>query len=92
MRKRIVGSISHGTMISDDIIDAIDTLNRVLENEELDDLISDYNNESDVGVRDEILNWEVYNLLNELAPDGYYFGCHPGDGSDIGFWPIDMLD
>ena len=26
--------------------------------------------------------------LNELAPDGFYFGAHEGDGSDFGFWPL----
>ena len=24
--------------------------------------------------------------LNEAAPKGYYFGAHPGDRSDLGFW------
>lgn len=28
----------------------------------------------------------IYDFLNEVAPEGYYFGCHPGNGSDIGFW------
>jgi hypothetical protein len=27
-------------------------------------------------------------VLNEYAPDGYYFGAHEGDGSDFGFWRI----
>jgi len=27
----------------------------------------------------------VYPLMQEQVPDGYYFGAHPGDGSDIGF-------
>lgn len=24
--------------------------------------------------------------MDEIAPSGYYFGAHLGDGSDIGFW------
>lgn len=30
--------------------------------------------------------------LNEVAPEGYYFGTHPGNGSDFGFWPVEILD
>ena len=39
------------------------------------------------------LAWEVYTdlegLLNECAPEGFYFGAHPGDGSDLGFWAVE---
>ena len=27
----------------------------------------------------------VFPTMHEQVPDGYYFGAHPGDGSDIGF-------
>lgn len=30
--------------------------------------------------------------LNSLAPDGWRFGAHPGDGADFGWWRIDDED
>jgi hypothetical protein len=33
-----------------------------------------------------LLNETLYDSLNGLAQDGFYFGSHPGDGSDFGFW------
>ena len=31
---------------------------------------------------------DMMDALNDIAPDGYYFGAHEGDGSDFGFWPL----
>lgn len=30
--------------------------------------------------------YELFDTLNDIAPDGCYFGAHPGNGSDMGFW------
>ena len=32
------------------------------------------------------LNETLFDTLNSYAPEGYYFGAHPGDGSDFGYW------
>ena len=32
---------------------------------------------------------DLFDTLNNYAPDGYYFGSHGGDGSDFGYWKIE---
>jgi hypothetical protein len=36
-----------------------------------------------------LLNEQVFDALNEVAPEGTYFGASEGDGASFGFWPID---
>jgi hypothetical protein len=31
---------------------------------------------------------DLFGVLESYAPLGYYFGAHPGDGSDFGYWKI----
>lgn len=35
---------------------------------------------------------ELWGVLEDLAPEDYYFGAHPGDGSDFGFWEMEVFD
>ena len=34
---------------------------------------------------------DVMEALDYLAPDGFFFGAHPDDGSDFGFWPNELV-
>lgn len=39
-----------------------------------------------------IVNEVAWDAMNEIAPDSYYFGAHPGDGANYGFWLIDYWE
>ena len=35
---------------------------------------------------------DIMDIMEKYAPDGYYFGSHPGNGSDFGYWNEQLLD
>jgi len=84
--------VSHGTLRDQDLADAFasvlrekpeghDTCNwRLLRSLEERDFEKEDNGT--------ILE-EAFDELESLAPPGYYFGAHEGDGSCFGFWPIE---
>lgn len=89
------GSISHGTMRTEDLLPKFLEVLQNLNKNAYEKLVGglDLNAETNwerfvactpVGA-DEILE-SLFDMLDMEAPEGYYFGAHPGDGSDYGFW------
>jgi hypothetical protein len=90
------GSISSGTMRPEDLIRTFSNElgwliqnhnhcawpeHRKLVGEANAILVEDYESEE----ASEILN-ELFEALEDFAPPYGYFGSHPGDGADYGFW------
>ena len=65
---------------------------------ELVDLVNEWLNGAETPASRELqfyvdmLDFELWTILMELAPDGLWFGSHIGDGALIGFWPNDRLE
>ncbi len=112
-----VGSISHATLRSIDLLNAFahelewqirrngeyfsrpenfgerDRLNAIVESawecfDESGDNLDVAKEES--GEVDEMVNETLPDALQTFCLPYFYFGSHPGDGADFGFWPIDM--
>ena len=97
MKRKIAsfGSVSSGTMRPEDLIPEFAwTLKHLApirrEHHKLvreAEALEDYESE-DAGY---ILE-DLFDALNEYAPAYGYFGAHPGDGSDYGFWLSESFD
>jgi hypothetical protein len=37
--------------------------------------------------RIDMLTNDIFSMLAQIAPQGYFFGLHPGDPGRVGFWP-----
>ncbi len=95
------GSISHGTHRLEDLIPAFMAALKVLDEAAAAGLIQEYplvlaEDGSYSEDYNEITSEEagylldrLFDILAEYAPENGYFGAHPGDGSDFGFWPVD---
>jgi len=99
-----LGSISHGTMRECDLIPTFMDELRELDSKAADRIVAEYGQGfidrcSTDGGLDYSLTGEVdnqgwlleslFDALDACAPDGSYFGAHPGDGADYGFWEVD---
>lgn len=98
------GTMSEGTMRPQDILPAVMDVLKEYHPEAYQLVTSTISGEFDATYtelcgdkdhpawRSEEMGWilgEVaWDAMNEIAPDGYYFGAHPGDGADYGFWLV----
>ena len=104
MKYASFGSVSHGTMREEDLLDSLSSeldyqvkrQPRSFKRRAMRALIREANRAlsrdelpEDAG---ETVN-ELLDALNEFAPPYAYFGAHEGDGSDYGYWlSADMPD
>jgi hypothetical protein len=113
MKTANIGTISHGTLRTEDLLSAFlselewqirrngeyfskpenfwrrDKLNTVVG--ECQDAFSDDGQSLiDEESACELVS-DLQDALQEFAPPYFYFGAHPGDGSDFGFW-VDIDD
>lgn len=97
----IIGSISHGTMRPQDLLPAfLDALAIVAPDEYAQLMVMPFGVIPAHAMDDGRADWwesddaqwaleSLFDALDSNAPEGYYFGAHPGDGSDYGFWAIE---
>jgi hypothetical protein len=79
------GTVSHGTCNPEHLIPRFTDFLEVLDRDHA--LIAEAR-AVDMGNDDEVATVldALFDAIGEFAPEGYYFGSHPGDGSDYGFW------
>lgn len=88
-----LGSISTGTLKTDDLLGAFaEALSNHGGDNEHHELIADaFMAQCEFGHEDAEILEELEFQLREICPPFVYFGSHPDDSADFGFWP-DMRD
>lgn len=81
-----IGTVSCGTMVDQDLFDAFISELEYLDPAAHNDFIEEMQDHGD-SISDSVER--LFDVLDEYAPDGAYFGAHVGDGCDYGFWQND---
>lgn len=79
-----IGSVSHGTMRPEDLIPVFVQYVEEFAPDQTPENAFFTDTEDDIWLLE-----ELFDILDSVSPPGCYFGSHPGDGSDYGWWPID---
>ncbi len=91
------GTIIQGTLLIDDLITAFcdfivtyhpkgqDAVNMLFEDYKVQELAV----MSDLGMN-EVLQEYIYPFMDTMSPPGHFFGLLPSDGSDFGYWPLEI--
>lgn len=90
-----LGSISTGTLLDSDLIDAFSRELKHLRGSlprELEQDVAKFNRNPDEFEFAAVLVSNLAEALNEYAPAYCYFGSHPGDDADFGFWPVECIE
>lgn len=99
-RKAEPGTVIHGTLRSQDLVPAFAKKYAELDPKAADRFVTEHGalREAlyELSNGNELPYWEsldaiedgndLADILDRYAPEGHYFGSHPGDGSDFGFW------
>lgn len=92
--KYMFGTVSHATMREEDLIPRFLDCIRELDPERGEEITDEWtvierDNPDDAYSCEDasmFLNETLFDVLNEYSAPYHYFGAHPGDGSDYGFW------
>lgn len=80
-------TVSSGTLRTEDLLQAFI---EYIPEEEYPEIHSEYESITDFDSEEAgYFLQDVVMVMYELAPVGYYFGAHPGDGACFGFWEIE---